>query len=55
MLYCPRYGFIHDRRLPTAQGRTEKQQKQLEKEMSRVDKWLKMDKVLYDELDYIVL
>jgi len=39
-----RYGFIHDRRLPTAQGRTEKQQKQLEKEMSRVDKWLKMDK-----------
>jgi len=37
-----RFGFIHDQRLPATLGRTEKEQKQLEKEMSRVDKWVKM-------------
>eukprot|EP00092_Neocalanus_flemingeri_P032883 GFUD01035762.1.p1 GENE.GFUD01035762.1~~GFUD01035762.1.p1 ORF type:complete len:854 (+),score=257.98 GFUD01035762.1:282-2843(+) len=39
-----RFGFIHDKRHPAAQDRTEKQQKQIDKEMSRVDKWLRMDK-----------
>jgi len=39
-----RFGFIQDKRLPAAQDRTEREQKQLDKEMSRVDKWLRMDK-----------
>jgi len=39
-----RFGFILDRRLPVDHERTEKQQKQFEKEMSRVDKWTRMDK-----------
>ena len=37
-----RFGFIKDTRLPDDAYRTEKQQKQLEKEMSRLKKWLKM-------------
>jgi len=37
-----RFGFIHDQRLPATLGRTEKEKKQLEKEMSRVDKWVVM-------------
>jgi len=36
-----RYGFIHDERLPEY-GRTERDLKIVEKEMSRVDKWLEM-------------
>ena len=36
------YGFIHDQRLPNDQGRSVREQKQLDKEMSRLDKWLKM-------------
>ena len=41
--YCnDRYGFIHDQRLPDDFGRSAREQKQLNKEMSRVDKWLKM-------------
>ena len=39
-----RFGFITDSRLPDAGYRTEKQQKQLDKEMSRLPKWLKMEK-----------
>jgi len=39
-----RFGFIHDERQPSAQDRSEKEKKQLDKEMSRVDKWLRMDK-----------
>ena len=39
-----RFGFITDMRLPDADYRSEKQQKQLEKEMSRLPKWLKMEK-----------
>jgi len=39
-----RFGFIRDERIPLDEERTEKQQKQLEKEMSRVDKWRRMDK-----------
>ena len=39
-----RFGFILDSRLPDAAYRTEKQQKQLDKEMSRLPKWLKMEK-----------
>ena len=37
-----RYGFIHDQRLPNNLGRSVQEQKQLDKEMSRLDKWLKM-------------
>ena len=37
-----RYGFIHDQRLPDVEGRSAREQKVLEKEMSRVDKWLVM-------------
>jgi len=37
-----RFGFITDSRLPDTLYRTEKQQKQLEKEISRLPKWLKM-------------
>jgi len=37
-----RYGFIHDQRLPDDFGRSAREQKQLDKEMSRIDKWLKM-------------
>ena len=36
------YGFIHDQRLPNDHGRSVREQKQLDKEMSRLDKWLKM-------------
>jgi len=39
-----RFGFIRDERIPVDEERTEKQQKQLEKEMSRVDKWRRMDR-----------
>jgi len=39
-----RFGFIRDKRIPVDQEKTEKQQKQFEKEMSRVDKWTRMDK-----------
>ena len=39
--YC-RYGFIRDQRLPNDGIRTAREQKQLDKEMSRLDKWLKM-------------
>ena len=39
-----RFGFITDMRLPDAEYRGEKHQKQLEKEMSRLPKWLKMEK-----------
>lgn len=39
-----RFGFIQDKRQPAAQERSEKEKKQLDKEMSRVDKWLRMDK-----------
>ena len=37
-----RYGFIHDQRLPEIVTRTAREQKALDKEMSRVDKWLVM-------------
>jgi len=37
-----RYGFIHDQRLPNDSGRTAREQKQLDKEMSRLEKWMKM-------------
>jgi len=37
-----RFGFIHDHRLAENGKRTEEERKSLEKEMSRVDKWLKM-------------
>jgi len=37
-----RYGFIHDQRLPSRNVRDEKEKKQLEKEMSRLDKWVVM-------------
>lgn len=37
-----RYGFIRDQRLPNDGIRTAREQKQLDKEMSRLDKWLKM-------------
>ncbi|XP_066974077.1 uncharacterized protein [Macrobrachium rosenbergii] len=37
-----RYGFIHDTRLP--QSRTKEEEKQLEVEVSRIQKWLKMIK-----------
>lgn len=37
-----RYGFIHDQRRPDDVGRSVREQKQLDKEMSRLDKWLKM-------------
>ena len=40
----PRYGFIHDQRLPEVEGRSAREQKMLEKEMSRVEKWLVMIK-----------
>ena len=40
----PRYGFIHDQRLPEVAGRSAREQKMLEKEMSRVEKWLVMIK-----------
>ena len=39
-----RYGFIHDQRLPDVEGRSAREQKVLEKEMSRVEKWLVMIK-----------
>ena len=39
-----RYGFIHDQRLPEVERRTAREQKMLEKEMSRVEKWLVMIK-----------
>ena len=39
-----RYDFIHDQRLPDVEGRSAREQKVLEKEMSRVDKWLVMIK-----------
>ena len=39
-----RYGFIHDQRLPETEGRSAREQKVLEKEMSRVEKWLVMIK-----------
>uniref|UniRef100_A0A0N7ZD79 Rab-GAP TBC domain-containing protein n=1 Tax=Scylla olivacea TaxID=85551 RepID=A0A0N7ZD79_SCYOL len=35
-----RYGFIHDTRLP--QNRSKEEEKRLEIELSRIDKWLKM-------------
>ena len=42
-VYCAySYGFIHDRRLPESDGQSIREKKQLEKEMSRVDKWKKM-------------
>jgi len=37
-----RFGFIHDQRLPADSKRTDEERKSLEKEMNRVDKWLKM-------------
>ena len=37
-----RFGFIHDQRLPETEGRSAREQKVLEKEMSRVEKWLVM-------------
>ena len=39
-----RFGFIHDQRLPETEGRSAREQKVLEKEMSRVEKWLVMIK-----------
>jgi len=39
-----RFGFIHDKRIPIDEVKSEKQQRQIDKEMSRVEKWLKMDK-----------
>jgi len=38
-----RYGFIHDQRLPE-NGRTERERRVVDKEMSRVDKWVNMIK-----------
>ena len=46
-----RYGFIHDQRLPEY-GRTEREQKIVEKEMSRVDKWVSMIKDPYKYFPY---
>ena len=37
-----RYGFIHDQRLPEMSSRTDKERRALDKEMSRVEKWLVM-------------
>jgi len=37
-----RYGFIQDQRLPDNFGRSAREQKQLDKDMSRIQKWLKM-------------
>jgi len=37
-----RFGFIHDQRLPTSSRRTDEEQKAFDREMNRVDKWLKM-------------
>ena len=38
----PRFGFIHDQRLPTTTRRTDEEKKAFDREMNRVDKWLKM-------------
>jgi len=37
-----RFGFIHDQRLPTTTRRTDEEKKAFDREMNRVDKWLKM-------------
>ena len=39
-----RHGFIHDNRLPEVATRTAREQRALDKEMSRVEKWLVMIK-----------